>query len=238
MVRAVNRTDRLYALVEELRAIAPRPRSAHWLARRFEISARTVERDLSALQQSGVPIYAEPGRTGGYCLDKARTLPPVNLTPGEAVAMALALHRMAGTPFQAEAAAGLRKLVAAMPAADVALADELAGRIHLVVKPSPLPEPPPMPRLVADALAARRVLRIRYGDRSGATTEREIEPLGYVGNKYWYLVAWCRLRGSVRAFRTDRISGVTRTAEVPPQRVLSDDDLDIPNHLVHHLTLV
>ncbi|MGV9562611.1 hypothetical protein [Streptomyces sp. NPDC003480] len=46
---------------------------------------RTVERDISASQQSGVPIYAGPGRTGGYCLDKARTLPPVNLTPGAAV---------------------------------------------------------------------------------------------------------------------------------------------------------
>ena len=62
---------------------------------------RTVERDINALQQSGVPIYAEPGRTGGYCLDKARTLPPVNLTPGEAVAMAVALRRLEGTPFRA-----------------------------------------------------------------------------------------------------------------------------------------
>jgi predicted DNA-binding transcriptional regulator YafY len=79
----VNRTDRLYAMVEELRAVAPRPRSARWLAGRFEVSARTMERDISALQRSGVPICAEPGRTGGYCVDKARTLPPVNLTPAE-----------------------------------------------------------------------------------------------------------------------------------------------------------
>ncbi|SEC51238.1 helix-turn-helix transcriptional regulator [Microbacterium hydrocarbonoxydans] len=59
----VNRTDRLYALVEELRAMSPRPRSARWLAERFEVSRRTVERDLSALQQAGLPIWAEPGRT-------------------------------------------------------------------------------------------------------------------------------------------------------------------------------
>ncbi|MFJ6953886.1 helix-turn-helix transcriptional regulator, partial [Micromonospora aurantiaca (nom. illeg.)] len=92
----MNRTDRLYALVEELRAVSPRPRSATWLARRFEVSTRTVERDISALQGAGVPIWAEPGRTGGYVVDRARTLPPVNLTAAEAVAMAVALHRLGG----------------------------------------------------------------------------------------------------------------------------------------------
>src|SRR5947209_15288462 len=88
----MNRTDRLYALVEELRAVAPRPRSARWLADRFEVSSRTVERDIGALQQAGVPIYAEPGRTGGYTLDKTHTLPPVNVSPAEAVAIAVALE--------------------------------------------------------------------------------------------------------------------------------------------------
>jgi predicted DNA-binding transcriptional regulator YafY len=230
----VNRTDRLYALVEELRAIAPRPRSAHWLARRFEVSARTVERDISALQQSGVPIYAEPGRTGGYCLDKARTLPPANLTPAEAVAMAFALRQLDGTPFREAAGTGLRKLVAAMQTDDARAAEEIAGRVHLV---SP-PERPRVPRLVADALSSRRVLRISYGDRAGAATVREIEPLGYVGGTtHWYLVAWCRMRQSIRAFRTDRIVAVTVTAEVPPPRQLRGDDLDVPHEMIH-LTLV
>jgi predicted DNA-binding transcriptional regulator YafY len=231
----VNRTDRLYALVEELRAIAPRPRSARWLAGRFEVSARTVERDIGALQQSGVPIYAEPGRTGGYCLDKARTLPPVNLTPGEAVAMALALQGLEGTPFQATAGTALRKLVAAMQADDARAARELAGRVHLIRRDEPGSR---VPRLVADALSARRVLRISYGDRAGAATVREIEPLGYVGTPaHWYLVAWCRLRLAVRAFRTDRIGSVSMTAEVPAPRQLRREDLDIPHKLVHQLTL-
>jgi predicted DNA-binding transcriptional regulator YafY len=231
----VNRTDRLYALVEELRAVAPRPRSARWLAGRFEVSVRTVERDISALQQTGVPIYAEPGRRGGYCLDKARTLPPVNLTAGEAVAMALALHRLDGTPFQVAAASGLRKLLAAMQTDDAAAARELAGRVHLVGRVGPAPR---VPRLIADALPARRGRRIRYGDRAGVATVRDIEPLGYVGGPtHWYLVAWCRLRRSIRAFRTDRIVGATVTAEVPPPRRLTRDDLDIPPELVRQLTL-
>lgn len=230
----MNRTDRLYALVEELRAVAPRPRSATWLAQRFEVSVRTVERDISALQQSGTPVYAEPGRTGGYCLDRSHTLPPVNFTAGEAVAMALALHRLDGTPFHGPASTALRKLVAAMPATDAAAARQLAGRIHLVGG-SPAAS---VPRMVADALSVRRVLRIGYEDRTGAASHREIEPLGFVGTpKSWYLVAFCRLRRSVRAFRTDRIASVTVTAEVPPPRELEPDDLDIPDHIVRSLTL-
>jgi predicted DNA-binding transcriptional regulator YafY len=230
----VNRTDRLYALVEELRAVAPRPRSARWLAGRFEVSVRTVERDLSALQQSGVPIYAEPGRTGGYCLDKARTLPPVNVTPGEAVAMAVALRRLEGTPFQANAGSALRKLVAAMQENDATAARDLAGRVHLVGDPSTTPS---VPRMVADALQTRRVLRIGYRDRLGATSGREIEPLCYVGTaSHWCLVAWCRLREDLRAFRTDRITWVSVTAKVPPPRPLRIEDLDIPYGSVRQLS--
>ncbi|MDQ7807248.1 YafY family protein [Amycolatopsis sp. A133] len=230
----MNRTDRLYAIVEELRAISPRPRSARWLADRFEVSVRTVERDISALQQSGTPIYAEPGRTGGYCLDKAHTMPPVNLTPGEAVAMAVALKHLDGTPFRAEARSALRKLVAAMHEEDAAEARELASRVHLLGRPSP----PPMPRKIADALEAGRVLRIGYADREGAVTQREIEPLAYVGKPtHWYLVSWCRLRRQIRVFRTDRITSVTVTAEVPTFRRLRREDLDIPYGDVEQLTL-
>ncbi|HEU4424543.1 MAG TPA: WYL domain-containing protein, partial [Pilimelia sp.] len=195
----MNRTDRLYALVEELRAVAPRPRSARWLAQRFEVCARTVERDIGALLQAGVPIYAEQGRTGGYTLDKSTTLPPVNVTPAEAVAMAVGLHGLAGTPFHAAARSALRKLVAVMPERDAAAARDLAARIHLIGDGGPMA---PVPAVVADALLARRVLEIEYGDRHGSLTRRQIEPMGYVGNRsHWYLVAWCRLRRSVRAFR-------------------------------------
>ncbi|MBG0565779.1 helix-turn-helix transcriptional regulator [Actinoplanes aureus] len=230
----MNRTDRLYALVEELRAVAPRPRSARWLAQRFEVSVRTVERDISALQQSGTPIYAEPGRAGGYCLDRAHTLPPVNLTPEEAVAMALALRQLAGTPFRQPAASALRKLVAAMHPDDAAAAHALAGRIHLVGE-SP---PASLPRLAAGTLPVGRVLRIGYADRHGAVSVRDVEPLGYVGiREQWYLIAWCRLRESVRVFRPDRITAVTPTRESVPPRSLTEGDLDIPPRRLRQLTL-
>ncbi|MEH0974520.1 WYL domain-containing protein [Micromonospora sp. CPCC 205546] len=231
----MNRTDRLYALVEELRAVSPRPRSARWLADRFEVSTRTIERDVGALQESGVPIWAEQGRTGGYVIDRARTLPPVNLSPVEAVAMAVALHRMRGTPFAAAAGTALRKLLAVMPAADAAEAHRLAARVHLIGD-GPVA---PVPAVVADAVRARRVLRIRYADRAGAGSLRDVEPLGYLGNpRHWYLLGWCRLRDGIRAFRTDRITSVTRLAERVPERELAADDLDIPTERVRRLSLV
>jgi predicted DNA-binding transcriptional regulator YafY len=224
----MNRTDRLYALVEELRAASPRPRSARWLAGRFEVSGRTVERDIGALQQAGVPIYAEPGRTGGYVLDRARTLPPLNVSPAEAVAIAVALEGLHGTPFAEAARSALRKVVAVMPVADAGAARELAGRVVLLGEPGG----PPIPAAVARALSARRVLRFGYADRHGVATYREIEPLGYIGSdRHWYLIGWCRLRDSVRCFRLDRIVDPVATDEVVAPRPVDLTALGIPHQV-------
>ncbi len=86
----VNRTDRVYAVVEELRAAGPRGVAARRLAERFEVSVRTIERDLDALRQAGVPLRGIQGRRGGYVVDPAMSLPPLNFTPGEAAAVAVA----------------------------------------------------------------------------------------------------------------------------------------------------
>jgi predicted DNA-binding transcriptional regulator YafY len=234
----MNRTDRLYAMVEELRAVAPRPRSARWLARRFEVCTRTVERDIGALQESGVPLYAEPGRGGGYSLDRARTLPPLNISPPEAVAVAVALRRLAGTPFEDAARSALRKLVAVMPAPEVARAEDLGRRVHLITVPRE-PGPPPVPRVIADALSARRVLELGYADRHGTVSRRLVEPLGYVGGggEHWYLVGWCRLRDDARVFRIDRITSVRATEETAPPRELDPTRLSIPEALVTHVSV-
>jgi predicted DNA-binding transcriptional regulator YafY len=223
----MNRTDRLYALVEELRAAAPGPRSARWLAGRFEVSSRTVERDIGALQQAGVPIYAEPGRTGGYILDKTHTLPPVNVTPAEAVAIAVGLEGLCGTPFEEAARTALRKVVAVMPTRDASAAEELAARVWVLSGA----RHDRVPGAVARALSDHRVLRFGYVDRHGVATEREIEPLGYVGGTHWYLVGWCRLRESIRCFRLDRIVRPVATDELITPRPIELADLDIPLEL-------
>jgi predicted DNA-binding transcriptional regulator YafY len=95
----VNRTDRLYAIVEELPARSPHPTSTTALADRFEVSTRTIERDVLALQEAGVPIHAATGRSGGYVLDGSRTLPPVNFTASDqAAARDLGSRVLAFTP--------------------------------------------------------------------------------------------------------------------------------------------
>jgi predicted DNA-binding transcriptional regulator YafY len=128
----MNRTDRLYALVEELRAVAPRPRSARQLAERYEVSTRTIERDILALQESGVPIYAETGRRGGYAIDKTLTLPPLNFTAAEMVAIAVSLAREENTPFAAATRSALRKVLASASVAQTAEAGELMDRVRLI----------------------------------------------------------------------------------------------------------
>jgi predicted DNA-binding transcriptional regulator YafY len=128
----VNRTDRLYALVEELRAVAPRPWSARQLARRYEVSMRTIERDILALQDAGVPVYAQTGRRGGYVIDKARTLPPVNFTAAEMVAITVSLAGAEGTPFAFAARSALRKVLAVAPAGQLTEAAQLMDRIRLI----------------------------------------------------------------------------------------------------------
>lgn len=230
----MNRTDRLYALVEELRAVAPRPRTARWLATRFEVSTRTIERDIGALQESGVPIWVSLGRTGGYAVDRSRTLPPLNVTPAEAVAVAVALHRLDGTPFHDAARAALHKVLAVMPAADVHRATELAARIHLVHGA----DPGPAPTALTEAFSTGRVLDIAYADRFGATTRRLVEPVGYLGGPTgWYLLAWCRLRDALRVFRVDRIHDASTTGELAPPRPLPADALDIPGKLITRVAL-
>ena len=85
---------------------------------------------------------------------------------------------------------------------------------------------------MARALSAHRVLRVKYTDRHGQASEREIEPLGYLGGpEHWYLVGWCRLRRAMRCFRLDRIFDPVATDEVVRPRPIDLSALDIPHSL-------
>lgn len=224
----MNRTDRLYALVEQLRAVAPRPVSARRLAERFEVSSRTIERDISALQQGGVPIWAEPGRTGGYALDAAMSLPPLNFSATEVAAIAVALLTAPDHPLPEAGHAALQKIVSATSEAGRAQAADLVGRVHLFRRREER-VPGPVRRAVEDAVARGRVVEICYVDRDGRESARCVEPSGLLrGTDAWYLVGWCRLRDAGRAFRFDRIAAARVLDEPALARPIKDVAPDVP----------
>jgi predicted DNA-binding transcriptional regulator YafY len=223
----MNRTDRLYALVEELRAAGARGRTARQLARYFEVSVRTVERDLSALGQAGVPLATKRGRTGGYMLDRSMSLPPLNFTPREAAAVAVALSRGEHVLFARDARSALQKILSAMPERALEEARSAAATVRLLVQPVPDPDAE-IAETIWQAVRDHHMLRIRYIDVGGIETEREVEP-GHVvvGPNGSYLTAWCHLRGEDRVFRMDRVTHAERAAARPgPHRVVPEPVVD------------
>jgi predicted DNA-binding transcriptional regulator YafY len=220
----MNRTDRLYAIVEELRARAPRTLQAGELADRFEVSCRTIERDVLALQEAGVPIWSQRGPRGGYALDPRRTLPPLNLTAEEAVALATALAAAGPMPFADAARSARMKLGAVMAAVEAEQAQELSKRIRI----APRDEiDPTLIRTIEEGVVRRVVLDLVYEDRFGNSTERAVEAQGLFSSHHgWYLIGWCRMRDGGRVFRLDRIRGATVTDEPIPERDV-DEVLDV-----------
>lgn len=92
--------------------------TAEQLAERFGVTIRTVYRDLDSLRDASLPLHAERGRGGGYALDKAYSLPPVNFTAREAAVLVAAgnlLIRLRILPFFETLTAALDKVRAALP---------------------------------------------------------------------------------------------------------------------------
>lgn len=211
---AMNRTDRLYAIAEQLRAAGPGGRTAAWLAARFEVSARTVKRDVTALQEAGMPIWGTGGPGGGYVLDDRAALPPLTFTAGEAVAMATALAiAQPGLPFGPDGHSALAKVLAALPAARQDEVGALADRVW--VRAPVDPSRGAASRVIDEGLRTGRVVVLDYVDREGvATARRPVEPMAYaLDGGRWFLMAWCRRRRAGRWFRMDRIQRATMTNE-------------------------
>ncbi len=223
----MNRTDRLYALVEELRARAPRMMRAAELAERFEVTTRTIERDLLALQEAGVPVWAQPGPGGGYGLNIDTTLPPLNLTPAEAAAVATALAATRAMPFAEAGRSALRKLAAVMASAPKDTASKLVSHIRVVQGPGGPVDP--ISEVVQQALIDSVAVELIYRDSQGRETSRVVEPAGIFGTHTgWSLAAWCRLRQAPRAFRLDRIVQATLTHDPITSRSLDAVLADVP----------
>ncbi len=208
----MNRTDRLYALREELRRAGSRGRTAERLAATFEVGVRTIKRDISTLQHGGFPVQARPGPGGGYVVDAAATLPPVNFTDAEASGLAAAVSAHQGQPFDGHARAALAKVLAVMDEASRERSQLLGSRVW--IDHTEAPGDARARRAVEQALRERRVLSMRYRDEHGAVTARRVDPVLLAHTRgHWYLVAYCRTRDAIRWFRLDRLIAAHPTAE-------------------------
>lgn len=215
----MNRVDRLVAIALQLQS--RRVVRAEDIAAHFEISVRTVYRDLAALGEAGVPIVAEAGV--GYSLVKGYHLPPVMFTTEEASALSLGgklVENLTDASLRKQMEAALLKIRSVLPRDRQDHLDRLERSTAVLSRSS---GPGGVPRLSSEtlipiqrALAERRVLALDYlGGQRRALTKREVEPLGLIYySDNWHLIAHCRLRKDVRDFRTDRIQKLQVQSEI------------------------
>lgn len=208
----MKRAERLHALTEALRRSGSMGCTAERLAREFCVSLRTIKRDIDALESSGVPIWSRPGPGGGYGVSARSHLPPITLSPAQAVALLAAVSAADDAPYADSASAGVRKIMDVLDPRTRAKADQLARRIWI---DADRPAARVVKSALEEAMAEQRVVRIRYTSRMGDETTRDVEPVIFAStNGHWYLVGWCRLRNEMRWFLISRIehAAVTKAA--------------------------
>lgn len=198
----MRRADRLFQIVQYLRGgrLVTAANLAEWL----EVSERTIYRDITDLQSSGVPIEGEAGV--GYLMRDGYDLPPLMFTRDEIVALvagARLIKAWGGAAMARAAEEALVKIETVLPdkerhraseiqiyAMATGMTDDVRATIDSVEK----------------AIDKRQRLSLLYRDVENQTTGRVIRPLGlWFWGKVWTLVAWCELRDDFRIFRLDRI---------------------------------
>ncbi len=221
----MNRVDRLFGILLHL---GHRRRvRAQDLAALFEVSERTIYRDMTARGEVGVPIVALPG--AGYELMEGYYLRPLVFTPDEAGALTLAAQMFmsqASGRVATAAQLALAKLTVILPAATRQRVDALVEMLQFALPPTRFDLDDARLTLFQQAITQQRRVFLRYHSYTrDETTERVVEPrrLTFSGTA-WSLSGFCQLRQSERAFRLDRIDAwrildetfIPRTTASPP----------------------
>jgi predicted DNA-binding transcriptional regulator YafY len=210
----MNRIDRVSAILTQLQS--KRVVKAQDIADRFNISLRTVYRDIKALDEAGVPVTGEAGV--GYSIMEGYRLPPVMFTKEEATAFVTAgkiVEKLTDTSTRSSYETGLVKIKAVLRYADKDFIESIDDHIAVVQNPYLPAESQNHLHLqtILQHISGRQVMDIGYfANHSQEYTNRLIEPIGILFfGSYWHLVAFCRLRKDYRDFRTDRISYIRST---------------------------
>lgn len=199
----VNRLSRLTAILIQLQT--KRIITSTELAQKFQVSKRTIYRDIKALENAGVPILTEEGK--GYTLMDGYRIPPVMFTEKEANALILAeqlVLKNKDASFVKDYSDAIDKIKSILGHIAKDKANTLSNRtLYNEVKyqernSDNLSD-------LQNALTNFKVVRISYINKDNSETERLIEPFALLNSENWYLIAWCRLRNEFRFFRPDRI---------------------------------
>jgi predicted DNA-binding transcriptional regulator YafY len=195
------------------------------LARRLDVSTRTVRADVGKLRSLGYPVDARPGVAGGYRLVAGTAMPPLLLDDDEAVAVAVGLGAVAtrGIGVEETSLTALAKLEQVLPS-------RLRRRVEAVREATsavPGAEPPldlPVLGGVAAAIRGHERLRFGYTKPGGREAARHTEPQRLVSwGPLWYLLAWDLDRDDWRVFRVDRMALHAPTGARFAPRVIPED---------------
>ncbi len=217
----MRRADRLFQIVQHLRLRRTRC-TARELARKLQVSERTIYRDIQDLARSGVPIEGEAGV--GYIL-RGFDVPPLMFTKEEIEALVVGARMVETwtTPALSTAATqALTKIEAALP--DKLKSEIKRSKIYAVdLKTNPNNRQPL--DTIRQAIDETRRIEFQYQKETGPPERRTVQPLGlYFWGNVWTLAAWCERRHDFRHFRLDRITELSPGDPFIPQqgRTLED----------------
>lgn len=208
----MNRIDRLFAIQTHLQS--RRYVTAEQLAEKFQISVRTVYRDIKALCESGIPVTFEPAK--GYCIVRGYFLPPVSFTTEEASALLLmegATRVFADKSIQKLYGGALTKIRAVLRPGQLDGIEKLSESMGVQLPPCQIADYEYLASLQT-AIAEQHIIEITYVNKEGAASSRRLEPIGLQFYAFaWHLMAWCHKRMEYRDFRVSRIQSMRDTGQ-------------------------
>lgn len=232
-----KRLSRLTAILTQLQT--KRLITAPTLAERFNVSVRTIYRDIRALEQSGVPILTEEGK--GYSLMEGYRLPPVTFTESEANALITAeqfVLKNKDASFVKEYTEAIDKIKSVLRYSTKENANLLSNRIA-VSQNNAYDRTSNYLASLQLALTNFNVTRIQYQKPdTSEVTARTIEPFALLSTQEnWLLVAWCHLRKNFRIFRLDRIRKLEiQNEKFEPHKITLQEYFELSNNTNSPLT--
>jgi predicted DNA-binding transcriptional regulator YafY len=213
----MNRIDRLNAILIQMQS--KKIVTASEIADRFEISLRTVYRDIRALESGGVPVGAEAGK--GYFLMSGYHLPPVMFTKEEAASLLTGsklIDKMSDEETGKYFDSAMYKIKSVLNSSEKEYLENLNLAVE-VIKP-PVSKSKKQGNIslteIQNAIIGCKILKMKYfTNYRMKETEREIEPIGlcFYGS-HWHLIGYCYLRQDYRDFRVDRIMEIIKTDKI------------------------